>query len=562
MILGAQTLRFAPVVAFIERRPAALVGLLCLLWMIPGLVGRDPWKPNEAQVFGVVFQMLQTGDWVVPALAGEPWLRYPPLYYAAAAAFGALLQPLLPLHDAVRFVNLLFLGVAFWMIAAATRELLGRGRAWVAPLMLMGCIGLVQPGHQLVPDNALLAAFALVSWGLALLPRRALAAGAAIGVGIALAFLARGILPAAALLGATALEPLLGDAARRRAALRGCGVALVVAIPLLAAWPLALHGRSPGLFHEWLWTEEIGRYLGTGRPDAEADSPLAFAAVLPWFAWPVLPFSLWSLWDGRRRLHEAQLRIPLALLAVTLALLAGAHDLRELMALPLLVPLVLLAVPGLPTVPRGAAYALFWFSIMFFLFFLAVAWFYWSAVDLGVPARAAAHMARMEPGYVPVRNPVLVALAATATLAWLVCLFNVRRSPERPFVAWAVGATAFWIATMTLMVAWVDNAKSYRGVAEALRARLPASAQCVSSLSLSESMRGVLHYHAGLLTRRVEAGARPEGCPLLLVEGDRDNGLMPEPWQLVWEGNRPGDKRERLRLYRLGGPAIDAGAAR
>jgi 4-amino-4-deoxy-L-arabinose transferase-like glycosyltransferase len=553
MILGAQTLRFAPVVAFIERRPATLVALLCVLWMIPGLVGRDPWKPNEAQVFGVVFQLLQSGDWMVPALAGEPWLRNPPLYYAAAAAFGLVLQPFMPLHDAARFVNLLFMGVAFWMIAAATRELLGRGRAWVAPLMLMGCIGLVQPGHQLVPDNALLAAFALAAWGLALMPRRTPAAGVAIGLAIGMAFLAKGIVPAVALLVVVALEPLLGGAERRRAALRAAGVALLVAVPLLALWPVALYGRSPELFREWLWFEEIGRYLGRGRAGAEADSPLEFASVLPWFAWPVLPFSAWSLWEGRRRLPEPQLRIPLTLFAVTLAILAGAHDLRELMALPLLVPLVLLAVPGLPTVPRGAAYALFWFSIMFFLFFLAAAWFYWSAVDLGVPARAAAHMARMEPGYEPVRNPLLVAIAAAATLAWLVALFNVRRSPERPFVAWAIGATAFWIATMTLMVAWVDNAKSYRGVAEGLRAHLPASPACLSSLSLGESMRGLLHYHAGVVTHRVEAGARPDGCPLLVVEGGSDTGLMPAPWELVWEGNRPGDRRERLRLYRLGG---------
>lgn len=557
MILGAQTLRFAPLVAFIERRPAALVGALCVLWMIPGLVGRDPWKPNEAQAFGAVFQMLQTGDWLVPSLAGEPWLRSPPLYLAASAAMAALLQPLMPLHDGARFVNVLFLGAAFWLVAAAAREWLGQGRAWVAPLMLMGCVGLVQPGHQVVPDNALLAAFALFAWALVLLPRRTMLAGAAMGLAIGLAFLAKGLVPALALLAATLLEPLLGGGDRRAAALRGCGLAVLVAGPLLAAWPVALHLRDPALLREWLWIEEIGRYMGTGRAEAGAGSKLRFIAALSWFAWPVLPLSLWSLWQARRRLLDAQWRIPLTLFAVSLMVLAGAHEPRELMALPLLVPLVLLAVPGLPSVPRGAAYALFWFSLMFFLFFLAVAWFYWSAVDLGVPARASAHMARMEPGYQPVRSPLLVAIAAAATLAWLIAMFNVRRSPERPIVVWASGATAFWIATMTLMVAWVDNAKSYRGVALSLRAHLPAEAACLSSISLSESMRGVLHYHASVVTRRVEAGARAEDCPLLVVEGDRETDPMREPWTLVWEGSRPGDERERLRLYRPGIPRAD-----
>ena len=554
MILGAHSLRFAPLVAFMERRPGLLAGLLCLLWLIPGMVGRDPWKPNEAQAFGAVFQMVRSGDLVVPALAGEPWLRSPPLYLAASAGVATLFEPLMPLHDAARLVNLLFLGAAFGLVAAAMREWHGGDRAWVAPLMLLGCVGLVQPGHQVVPDNALPATFALSAWGLALLPRRPVAAGVAMGLAIGLAFLAKGLVPAAALLAVTLLEPLLGGRDRRAAALRGCGLAVLVAAPLLAAWPLALHARDPELLREWLWVEEIGRYLGAGRPEAGAISKLKFVAALSWFAWPVLPFSLWSLWQGRHRLLDPQWRIALTLFVVPLLVLAGAHEPRELMALPLLVPLVLLAIPGLPSVPRGASYALFWFSLMFFLFFLAVAWFYWSTVDLGIPARASAHMARMQPGYQPVRSPLLVAIAAAATLAWLVAMFNVRRSPERPFVAWASGATAFWIAAMTLMVAWADNVKSYRGVAESLRAHLPTGGACVSSITLSESMRGLLHYHANVLTRRVESGARAEDCPVLVVESKRGAEGMPEPWHLVWEGNRPGDGRERLRLYRQGGP--------
>jgi hypothetical protein len=31
---------------------AALLGLLCLVWLGTGLVGHDPWKPDEAYSFG------------------------------------------------------------------------------------------------------------------------------------------------------------------------------------------------------------------------------------------------------------------------------------------------------------------------------------------------------------------------------------------------------------------------------------------------------------------------------------------------------------------------------
>src|SRR5258708_16627672 len=73
-----------------------------MAWILPGLIGRDPWKPDEAQTFGVVYQLLKDGDWVVPWLAGGPFLAKPPLIYLTAALTGTLLSPAFPLHDAAR----------------------------------------------------------------------------------------------------------------------------------------------------------------------------------------------------------------------------------------------------------------------------------------------------------------------------------------------------------------------------------------------------------------------------------------------------------------------------
>ena len=78
---------------------AVLLGLLCLIWLGTGLVGHDPWKPDEAYSFGLIYSMLQNGDWLTPTLAGEPFMGKPPLFYWTAALFAKLFSPLLPLHD-------------------------------------------------------------------------------------------------------------------------------------------------------------------------------------------------------------------------------------------------------------------------------------------------------------------------------------------------------------------------------------------------------------------------------------------------------------------------------
>lgn len=560
MILGADKLRFESLAAFIEGRRALVTAALCLVWLLPGLIGRDPWKPAEAYIFGVVYEMISAGNWFIPSLGGEPFLRNPPFYYWTAALFARGFEPLLPLHDGARLVNVLYVGATFGLLAGTARLWFDAPRAVIAPLALLGCVGLVQPAHQLLPENAVLTAFAMALFGLALHPLRPRTAGVLVGTGIGLAFLSRGLFSATPLVVALLALPLVSPPFRHREYARLCGMATAVALPWLLAWPLALHARAPDLFSEWFWTQQVGRFW-SDLPGAGHGTVAYYLAVLPWFAWPVLPFAAWAVWRARDRFRtDPAVAIPSVVFAVALGFASVSHDKREIFALPLLAPLAVLAAGVVPDLRRGAVNVFFWFGIAFFLFFIAVVWFYFCAVEFGIPARAARHMARMEPGYVPSVGVGTIAIAAALTLAWIASLFNVRRSQERPFITWALGATTFWAVLMLLMVAWVDHAKSYRQMIDSMVRAMPEGAGCISSLSVGESQRGLLRYFAGIVTLRVENGRRADECELLLVEGSRLEGRMDAPWRLLWEGHRLGDDRERYRLYRR--DATDVPAAR
>jgi len=41
--------------------------------------GMNPWQSDDAYSFGLVYHILQSGDWLVPTLAGEPHMDKPPL---------------------------------------------------------------------------------------------------------------------------------------------------------------------------------------------------------------------------------------------------------------------------------------------------------------------------------------------------------------------------------------------------------------------------------------------------------------------------------------------------
>jgi len=62
------------------------LALLCAAWVLLGLAGHDPWKTEDATTFGVAWEMAERGDYVVPHLAGEPYLARPPFVPAVVGA--------------------------------------------------------------------------------------------------------------------------------------------------------------------------------------------------------------------------------------------------------------------------------------------------------------------------------------------------------------------------------------------------------------------------------------------------------------------------------------------
>ena len=83
----------------------AVLALVALAFVLPGLAGHDPWKTYDVIAIEIAHQMHVAGDWVVPRVAGEPWLEDPPLYHWIALAFGKLLGWAIPFHNAARLAS-------------------------------------------------------------------------------------------------------------------------------------------------------------------------------------------------------------------------------------------------------------------------------------------------------------------------------------------------------------------------------------------------------------------------------------------------------------------------
>ncbi|HEX4985560.1 MAG TPA: glycosyltransferase family 39 protein [Burkholderiales bacterium] len=551
MLRPAQLLRSEKIAALVTENPVTVTVLICVAWILPGLIGHDPWKSEEAYTFGITYELLKNGNWVVPMLAGEPYLDKPPLIYLTAALSGTALSPIVPLHDGARVATGLYMALTFLFVGLGAKELYGEAKAWVATLMLLGCSGLVVRGHQLIADTALLASLAISLYGLAVCARRPLLGGFWLGTGLGMCFLAEGLVEPVMLLLTMALLPVLSPHWRTRRYALCVAVGLVVMLPWVGIWPLLLKERAPDLFAYWFWVENIERLKSIFEFTPNEDY-FYYVNVLPWFAWPAWPFALWGLWCARTGgTLSPGIVLPLAAFVAFFSFLSIIGEGRDVYGMPLLLPISLLAVASFETLQRGATNLYYWFAIILFNFFAMVAWFYWSAIDLQVPARLWKHMMDMQPAYQPGGRFVMVALAALFTITWLVLLFNVKRRPERPIITWAAGVTMLWALATLLLFHYIDTGKTYRAVFTQLARALPEKHGCIYSQSLGEPQRAMLQYFGGVTTVRLDRPGRHPDCGLLIIQDKwRVAARVGGPWKLVWEGRRPGDKLERFRLYR------------
>ncbi|MCB1961381.1 MAG: hypothetical protein KDE68_12800 [Rhodocyclaceae bacterium] len=515
--------------------PNLLVWTLALVYLFVGLIGHDPWRGDDARHFGPVLAMLKDQHWLIPHIAGEPFLEFPPLYYWFSALVAWAFQWLLPLHDAARLGSGGLLAICLLLSAAAARRMHGSHAGAAAVLLTLGTLGLVVHAHETQPLLALMTAQAVLFYGVALSASRPSAGALIAGLGAGLAFLAHGVS------GALMCAPILFLLPSPRAIGLALGAAgLTAGLWLVPAWQL-----EPGLLAQW-WQASAADAVPHPRKLTDTQSLLG---LLGWFTWPLWPIAGWALWRARRQFPRLHWRALIA--GATLALLATIliGPLRPANALPVLVPLALIASAGVTTLRRGAANAFDWFAGMSFAVFALLLWLAWTSMTLAWPPGLSRHVDKVAPNFVLADPWLPTLIGAALCAAWVARLATARRSPYRGAISWAAGMTMLWCLAVVLLEPWFDHAKRYRPAVESLAAALaPESPVCLARINVSPSLRVNLDYFAQLRTQPFAGPGRR--CDWVLVYGEHRPQSLDARWRARWHYHRGGgDKREDLRLY-------------
>jgi 4-amino-4-deoxy-L-arabinose transferase-like glycosyltransferase len=535
-----------------RRMPRLALLLLCAAYVLPGVFGRDPWRNADVTAFGYMLSLAEgRSPWLAPSLGGLPADAALLPYWLGAASI-RLLHPWVDAALAARLPFALLLAlvlsltwyscynlartdaaqpVAFAFGGEAQVVDYARAVADAALLALIACLGLLQLGHETTPEMAQLFAVSLFLWALAIAPHRLWPARAA----------ALAALPLLAGSGAPTIAVALGAAGTLVCARSTYAQARAFVPWLLLASALA--ALLAWLLGTWAWRIDLRfdtrQWLQVGR-------------LWLWFLWPAWLLALWTLWRWRRHLQHRHVSVPLltALVGLLASVGMGASDQALLLALP---GMAVLAAFALPTLNRSTSAGIDWFSMILFTLCSGALWVIYLSVQTGVPAKPAANIQRLAPGFEPSFSAIalLVALAGTAAWVWLVRWRTGRHREAlwKSLVLPAGGVTLCLLLLLTLGLPILDYARSNRPLVDRLARHVPAEA-CISATGQSLAIVASLEVFGGW---RVDAvhGSRRTPCDYLLrVEPAVSAGKAPAGWAYVASERRPTDRNNLTVIYR------------
>jgi 4-amino-4-deoxy-L-arabinose transferase-like glycosyltransferase len=530
----------------------ALFLIICAAWLVPGLIGHDPWKPDEASAMGIVYTMLNDGSvrsWLVPNIAGIPNNDFPPLYYWLSALTAKLFSPILSLHDGARVASGVCMTTTLLYLYKAANKLFDERAGRIAVALLIGSLGLLLRAHEMNPELGGLAGISIAIYGLTRIrfEARKGATTAAVGaviVAMSVGFVQALVVPLAAIVVMAILHDWQNPTFRR-------GIAMLSSLLLAGAaiYPLLL--SALGLMSEPLLLDAV---LGTPAFDAQTRGsilPFYLISILPWYALPTLPIAVW-LWRKDRRIitERIELALPIAVFTVSLVTLSLLREGRDTVGLILLLPLALAGASALDRLPKGVASFIDWFGLVFFGVLAFAAWLYWTAAVTGTPEVAARNVARAAPGFVVSVVWVPTIIAAVLTLIWLYAVAMAHRNNRRAIVNWAAGITLIWVLLNSLALPGVDHVRSYRQPISEVTRLINERPTCVIGVEIGDPQRAMFDYfsHMRFVVPHSSTAAH---CKWMLIQGTKSHTPdVATIWTLAWEGARPAERVEQFRLYR------------
>ncbi len=280
-----------------NKNLSIILFLLIFVLAFVGLFGRNLWTPDEPREAAISLEMAKENNFLLPKLAGMPFVEKPPLFYIIGATLINLFQSFIGTTAALKLIPLFSYFFTLYLVFLLAKMLLNEEYAFNAMAVLAALPGFIHITHWLITD-CLLMLFCLLAiyfitksyiqqrWRFLLLA--AIAAGLAFWVKgiIAIIFIFLGWI---GLLVAYWRKKDKKELFKKKSILWHI-VSCAVLFVMMTSWPALLYKiYGKDLFLEWFVQNHLGRFAGTSTQLGHINrNPFYYIGVLMIYLLPFL----------------------------------------------------------------------------------------------------------------------------------------------------------------------------------------------------------------------------------------------------------------------------------
>lgn len=536
------------------------------LYLLPGIYSHSPWKQDENYSFGIIQTMYETGEWLVPTNAGEPFMEKPPLYYWVATITSHLFSGFMPLYDAARSATLFFSIINFSFFVLLARRFFqvhtfSDARIWIAFALYACAPGVVRHSHDMFTDVSLMAGATMGLYGLlGLIQQKKMTMSAFwLSLGTVITMLSKGVFIPGVLWICLFISPIFVTQCRTKSFWLHCLIAGLLALAAILPWPIQLYLHHPDLFIVWFWENNIGRFLGFSveKLGAKANLTRIPAAVLL-FAFPSgLLAVVYFLRHPIKRLFNSSEYLLCLFPLLGIVFLQISASGRALYLLPFIAPMAVLGTQTLLAVPEKILRFVSRFATVFWSVLIVFLWGSYFIVLTGHQQDWLTIFSRWLPMSYQMHFSLIAFVSGLLiTFVWFArnkIIPNLVSPAFQMMKNWLLGLCAVWGIILTLFLGWIDYTKGFESVFTDLNQHLAGQFtknDCMASDNIGESEAPMLYYYTGILHQRQDKFEKPEQCRWLIVLSKQVNPA-PQGMELFWHNHRPDEYRENLVVYRV-----------
>jgi len=323
--------------------------IICFLLVYVTFLGTRPLViPDETRYLEIPREMLSTGDWVVPRLAGVRYFEKPVLgYWVHAVSMSLFGQN----RFAGRLPSAAAAGLSALLVFVLLRKFTSNPRtALLGAGILLTCIEFFALGVFIVLDGlfSLFVTGTMVFYYLACMEKeRGRKIGFLIMCGLfcGLGFLTKGFLALA--LPAVTIVPFLIWEKRGKDILTSPWIPALTALAVSLPWCIRIAVREPDFWRYFIWVEHLGRFASAGGAQHPEPFwffiPILIGGAMPWTV--LLPAAICGA--GKSALKESLIRFAICWFVFPLLLFSASEGKLGTYILPCFPALAVIMAVGL-----------------------------------------------------------------------------------------------------------------------------------------------------------------------------------------------------------------------